>query len=46
MLRESDIVSTAVDGMGGGRTDADQKAQGSTVTAIVFFFTSEVIFFL
>ena len=46
MLRESDIVSTAVDGMGGGRTDSNREAQGSTVTATIIFFTSEVIFFL
>ena len=29
LLRESDIVSTALDGMGSGRTDAEREAQGS-----------------
>jgi hypothetical protein len=29
LLRESDIVSTAINGMGGGRTDAERQAQGS-----------------
>ena len=45
MLRESDIVSTAVDGMGGGRTDAEREAQGSTVTA-TFFYIQQRFFFL
>ena len=44
MLRESDIVSTAVDGMGGGRTDADREAQGSTVTATIFFLHQRLFF--
>ena len=45
MLREPDIVSTVVDGMGSGRTDAEREAQSSTVTATIFF-TSEAFFFL
>ena len=44
MLRESNIVSTAVDGMGGGRTDADREAQGSTVTATIFFLHQRLFF--
>jgi hypothetical protein len=30
MLWESNIVSTALNGMGGGRTDAEQEAQGTS----------------
>ena len=29
MLWQSDIISTALNGMGGGRTDAEREAQGS-----------------
>ena len=44
MLREPDIVSTVVDGMGSGRTDAEREAQSSTVTAIVFFLHQRLFF--
>ena len=29
LLRQSDIISTALNDMGGGRTDAEREAQGS-----------------
>ena len=29
LLRQSDIISTALNGIGGGRTDAEQETQGS-----------------
>lgn len=39
MLRDSDVVSAAVDGMGGGRTDAEREVQGE------YFYTTSKVFF-